>query len=74
MEDLLTVGLWPGAGSVRLGVGFLIAQGRLLPLLRPLREEVTLTVLMTSLTVAFVPWKADRPLQTCPFLRNITQV
>lgn len=58
--------LWPGAGSVRLGMGFLIAQRRLLPLLRPLREEVTLTVLMTSLTFAFVPWKAVHPSRPAP--------
>lgn len=59
---------------MRLGLGCLTAQRRLLALLRPLREEVILTVRMTSLTFAFVPWKADCPLQTCPFLRNITQV
>ena len=34
--------MWPRAGSVRLGLGFLIAQRRLLPLLRPLSEGVTL--------------------------------
>lgn len=74
MEDLLVVRPVAQGRLSEVRPGVPDCPEETVTLLRPLREGVTLTVLMTSLIFAFVPWKADLPRQTCPFLRNIPQV